>query len=31
MQREPKHYKTTIVTDKGVFQFFAAGMQNKTN
>lgn len=26
-----KDYKTTIVTDKGVFQFFAAGMQNKTN
>lgn len=24
-----KDYKTTIVTDKGAFQFFAAGMQIK--
>lgn len=24
-----RDYKTTIVTDKGVYQFFAAGMQNK--
>jgi hypothetical protein len=24
-----RDFKTTIVTDKGVFQFFASGMQNK--